>query len=149
MYLARLDWRRVMTALDARLDASQDPDERRQLLRRLAKMHEEQEENYAAALEMTAKLLAEDLTDEGTWAELERLARVANSEARLAEIFAGELAKVTSDEPVTARLARRTGELFEAQKDIDRALAFYRRAYAFDPEATDGTFEAITSHRKV
>ena len=143
VYLARLDWRRVMTALDARLDASQDPDERRQLLRRLAKMHEEQEENYVAALETTAKLLAEDATDEATWGELERLARVANAEARLAEIFAGELAKITSDEPVTARLARRTGELFEAQKDVDRALTFYRRAYAFDPEAKDGTFEAI------
>jgi golgin subfamily B member 1 len=143
VYLARLDWRRVMKTLEARLDASQDPDERRQLLRRLSKMYEEQEENYVAALETTAKLLAEDLTDEGTWAELERLARVANAEARLAEVFAGELAKITSDEPVTARLARRTGELFEAQKDVDRALAFYRRAYAFDPEGSDSTFEAI------
>ncbi len=143
VYLARLDWRRVMTTLEARLDASQDPDERRQLLRRLSKMHEEQEENYTSALETTAKLLGEDPTDEATWGELERLARVANAEARLAEIFAGELAKITSDEPVTARLARRTGELFEAQKDVDCALSFYRRAYAFDPEASDGTFEAI------
>jgi tetratricopeptide (TPR) repeat protein len=143
VYLARLDWRRVMTTLEARLDASQDPDERRQLLRRLSKMHEEQEENYGAALETTAKLLGEDPTDEATWAELERLARVANAEVRLAEIFAGELEKIASDEPVTAKLARRTGELFEAQKNVDRALLFYRRAYKFDPEASDGTFEAI------
>ena len=133
VYLARLDWRRVMTTLEARLAASQDPDERRQLLRRLAKLHEEQEEDYRAALETTAKLLAEDLTDEATWAELERLARVANAEARLAEIYAGELEKVASDEPATARLAKRTGELFEAQKDVDRALSFYRRAHAFEP----------------
>src|SRR6516162_11249724 len=89
VYLARLDWRRVMSTLEARLSASQDPDEKRQLLRRLAKMHEEQEENYAASLETTALLLAEDATDEATWGELERLARVANAEARLAEIFAG------------------------------------------------------------
>ena len=47
-----------------------------------------------AALETTAKLLAEDATDESTWAELERLARVANAEARLAEIYAAELEKV-------------------------------------------------------
>ncbi|MGH7298324.1 MAG: tetratricopeptide repeat protein, partial [Polyangiaceae bacterium] len=113
VYLARLDWRRVMATLEARLVASQDPDERRQLLRRLAKMHEEQEENYSAALETTAKLLSEDPTDEPTWGELERLARVANAEARLAEIFAGELEKITADEPATARLAQRTGELFE------------------------------------
>jgi tetratricopeptide (TPR) repeat protein len=143
VYLARLDWRRVMATLEARLDSSQDPEERRLLLRRLAKMHEEQEENYSAALETTAKLLGEDSTDESTWAELERLARVANAESRLAEIFAAELEKITADEPATARLAQRTGELFEQRKDIDRALAFYRRAHAFDPEAKNGTFEAI------
>jgi len=143
VYLARLDWRRVMTTLEARLASSQDPDERRQLLRRLAKMHEEQAEDYSAALETTAKLLAEDLTDEATWGELERFARVASAEGRLAEIYAGELGKITADEPATARLAKRTGQLYEGLRDIDRALSFYRRAYAFDPEATDGTFEAI------
>jgi tetratricopeptide (TPR) repeat protein len=143
VYLARLDGRRVLATLEARLGASQDPDERRTLLRRLAKMHEEQEENYEGALETTAKLLSEDPTDEGTWVELERLARVANAEARLADIYAGELSKITADEPATSRLAKRTGELFEKQSNIERALSFYRRAYAFDPEANDGTFEAI------
>jgi len=86
VYLLRLDWRRVMSTLEARLVSSQDPDARRILLRRLAKLHEEQEEDYKAALETTAKLLAEDVTDSSTWSELERLARVANAEGRLAEI---------------------------------------------------------------
>jgi tetratricopeptide (TPR) repeat protein len=143
VYLARLDWRRVMTTLEARLVVSEDPDERRQLLRRLSKLHEEQGEDYRAALETTAKLLAEDLTDETTWAELERLARVANAEARLADIFATELEKISADEPATARLSRRTGALFEAQKDVDRALRYFRRAHAFAPEEKDGSFEAI------
>jgi tetratricopeptide (TPR) repeat protein len=143
VYLVRLDWRRVMATLDARLESSQDPEARRLLLRRLAKLHEEQEEDYRAALETTAKLLAQDIADESTWAELERLARVANAEGRLAEIYAGELEKVQHDEVATARLAKRTGELFEGQKDVDRALKFYRRAYAFAPEDNDGSFEAI------
>ncbi len=143
VYMSRLDWRRVMSTLQARLDASQDPDERRSLLQRLAKMQEEQEEDYSAALETTAKLLAEDRLDEGTWAELERLARVSSGEARLAEIFAGALAEITADEPATARLSKRTGELFESLGDVDRALSFYRRAYAFDPEGHDGSFEAM------
>jgi tetratricopeptide (TPR) repeat protein len=143
VYLVRLDWRRVMSTLEARLVTSQDPDARRILLRRLAKLHEEQEEDYKAALETTAKLLAEDVTDSSTWAELERLARVANAEGRLAEIFAGELEKVQADEVATVRLAKRTGELFEGQKNVDRALAFYRRAYAFSPADNDGSFEAI------
>jgi tetratricopeptide (TPR) repeat protein len=143
VYLARLDWRRVMATLEARLAVSQDPDERRQVLRRLSKLHEEQAEDYRAALETTALLLAEDLTDETTWAELERLARVANAPGRLAEVYAVELEKVATDGPETARLAKRTGELFEEQKDVGRALTFYRRAYVFDPESNDGSFDAI------
>ncbi len=143
VYLFRLDWRRVMGTLEARLGASEDPDEKRTLLRRLAKLHEEQEENYGAALEVTARLLSEDVTDETTWAELERLARVASAERRLAEIYAGELEKVTSDEPATARLGYRTGELFEAAGERDRALTFYRRAYAFAPEESRSAFLAI------
>jgi tetratricopeptide (TPR) repeat protein len=143
VYLARLDWRRVMGTVEARLAVSQDPDERRELLRRLAKLHEEQEENYPAALETTAKLLAEDVTDEGTWAELERLARVANADARLAQIYAAELDKVSVEEGATAKLAKRTGELFERQKNAEEALKYYRRAYAFAPDESEGVFEAI------
>ena len=150
VYLTRLDWRKVMGAVEARLEGSEDPDERRELLRRLAKLHEEQEENYRAALDVMAKLLAEDVTDEATWAELERLARVATAEERLAEVFAGELEKIDADEPATARLAYRTGELFEAlgargesQKHTNRALQFYRRAYQFAPEEEQQAFRAI------
>ncbi|HEV3193896.1 MAG TPA: tetratricopeptide repeat protein, partial [Polyangiaceae bacterium] len=143
VYLARLDWKRVMATLEARLDVSQDPDERRQILRRLSKLHEEQAENYNAALETTALLLGEDISDETTWAELERLARVANAQVRLAEIYAHELGKIIADEPATAQLAKRAGELFEAQNDVDRALEFYRRAYAFNPEQSAESFVAI------
>ncbi len=142
-YESRLDWRKLMTAIEARLAVSEDPDERRTLLRRLAKLNEEQQEDYTAALEITAKLLHEDITDESTWAELERLARVANAAARLAQIYAAELDRITSDEPATARLALRTGELFEAQANLDLALQFYRRAYVFAPEEQQFAFDAI------
>ncbi len=143
VYLVRLDWRKVMATIEARLEVSQDPDEKRELLRRLAKLHEEQEENYRAALEVMAKLLGEDVTDEATWSELERLARVANAEGRLAEIYATELETVSSDEPATARLSFRTGELYESQKDTGKALVFYRRAHAFAPDESPQAFSAI------
>lgn len=146
VYLSRLDWRKLIGAIEAQLAGSDDPDERRALLRRLAKLHEEQEEDYRAALETTARLLSEDVTDESTWAELERLARVASAEERLAEIYATELEKVGSDELATARLALRTGELLEALpggEHAARALTLYRRAYAFDPEEQQRAFQAI------
>ncbi|HEX7663739.1 MAG TPA: hypothetical protein VF407_04485, partial [Polyangiaceae bacterium] len=143
VYLARSDWTRVMTAIESRLRASDDPEERRTLLKRLAKMREEQAEDYRGALETTAKLLTEDVTDEATWAELERLARVANATDRLAEIYAAELEKITDDEEPTARLAKRTGELYEQKGDLDRALVFFRRGYKFDPANDAAGFEAI------
>src|SRR5690606_5505077 len=67
-------------------------------------------------------------------------------EERLAEIFANELDKFGVDEPATARLARRTGELLESlggEQHKTRALQFYRRAYQFDPEEQQEAFQAI------
>jgi tetratricopeptide (TPR) repeat protein len=141
-YLGRADWKRVKVTIAARLDSSQDPDKRRELLRRLALLQEEQEEDFAAALETTAKLLHEDITDQDTWRQLESQARVASAEKRLAEIFAAELDEIMTDEEATAKLARRTGEIFASLGDIQKALVYYRRALAFEPESTE-LFEAI------
>ncbi|MCU0690747.1 MAG: tetratricopeptide repeat protein [Polyangiaceae bacterium] len=47
-----------------------------------------------------------------------------------------------TDEPATARLSRRTGELFAQLGETNRALTFYRRALSFEPESTD-LFAAI------
>ncbi len=106
VYLRRADWAKVKVALEARLAASQDPVERRDLLTRLATLHEEQLEDYAAALETVAKLLHEDLSDEGVWAELERLAKVASAERRLAEIYATELRRSPPTTRSSAKLSR-------------------------------------------
>ena len=143
VYLARSEWTRVLRTLEVRLAASQDPEERRALLRRIAKLQEEQEEDYRAALETFAGLLAEDVTDATTWADLERLSRVANAEKRLAEIYAGELAKIDADDAETAQLSQRTGELFTAQGDLEHALVFFRRAYEFAPEEDEKSFVAL------
>jgi tetratricopeptide (TPR) repeat protein len=137
VYLRRADWAKVKTALAARLAASQEPSERRDLLTRLATLHEEQLEDYAAALETVAQLLHEELTDEGVWAELERLAKVAGAEKRLAEIYAAELSALTSDDAGTAKLSRRTGEIYADLGEVEAALKWYRRAHEFDPESRE------------
>ena len=137
VYLRRADWAKVKLALDARLAASQDPAERRDLLTRLATLHEEQLEDYAAALETVAKLLHEDLNDEGVWAELERLAKVASAERRLAEIYAAELSAMSTDDASSAKLSRRTGEIYADLGATADALKWYRRAHEFEPESRE------------
>src|SRR5690606_27390578 len=154
IYLARADFTKVMATIEARLAASQDPQESRELLRRLAQLHEEQAEDYPRALETTAKLLDEDPSDPETVGELERLAKVAGAEQRLAEIYARVLEAVSADEPWSAKLAERAGELFEGLGESERALACYRRALAFDPErrelftAVDRLLERVGRHEE-
>ncbi len=135
VYLLRADFGKVMNTIRARLEASSDPDERRELLTRLAKLYEEQKEDYRAALDTVARLLAEDPSDASTISELERLAKVASAERRLAEIYAEELKKIETDDEASVKLLRRTGELFRDLDEGDQALVFFRRALAFEPES--------------
>jgi tetratricopeptide (TPR) repeat protein len=142
VYLLRADFGKVMNTIRARLEASGDPDERRELLTRLAKLYEEQKEDYRAALDTVARLLAEDPSDTGTISELERLAKVASAERRLAEIYADELKKIETDDEASVKLARRTGELFRDLNEAEQALLFFRRALAFEPESKS-LFDAV------
>ncbi|HVU03518.1 MAG TPA: tetratricopeptide repeat protein [Polyangiaceae bacterium] len=142
IYLLRSNYDSVQKTLSARLEASDEPEQRRELLTRLAQLYEEQKEDYASALETTAKLFHEDINEPGAVNELERLAKVAGAERRLAEIYAAELEQVNGDDPTTAKLSARTGELFGKLGENDKALAFYRRALAFEPES-DSLFAAV------
>jgi tetratricopeptide (TPR) repeat protein/DNA-directed RNA polymerase subunit F len=142
VYLARADWAKVKLALGARLAATEDVGERRELLQKLAALQEEQLEDYRAALDTVAELLHEDLSDEDVWKELDRLAKVAGAEKRLAEIYAKELGALSSDDASSAKLCRITGDLFVAQGEQEAALTWYRRAHAEAPESEE-LFQSI------
>ncbi|HEU5074974.1 MAG TPA: hypothetical protein VFU02_12380, partial [Polyangiaceae bacterium] len=134
VYLIRADYVRLLEAIKARLEFSQDPGERRELLTRLAKLYEEQQEDYLAALDTTARLLDDDLADEDTVGELERLAKVAGANAKLAEIYSARLGSQPIEDEASLRLARRLGELYTELGKPDQALLYYRRALEFEPQ---------------
>lgn len=142
VYLVRADFDRVTATLRTRLQTTDDPEERRELIGRLAQIQEEQKEDYAGALEISAQLLDDDLGDESVIAELERLAKVAGAERRLAEIYAERVAKVDVDDDASTRLARRAADLFVQAGADDEALPLFRRALAFAPE-DESLFEAV------
>jgi tetratricopeptide (TPR) repeat protein len=133
IYLSRGDYDRVMGAIRAQLEQS-DSLERRELLQRLAQLSEEQKEDYLGALDIMAQLLRDDLTDEETIGELERLAKVGDAKPRLAQIYRTELERVDEGEPSTAALSLRTGQLFDELNQPELALQFYRRAFAFEQD---------------
>ncbi len=142
IYLRQGEWKKVRSARNARLEGSQDPSERIELLKLLATLEEEQLENFPAAMDATARLLHEDVSDRSVWSELERLARASSAEKKLGEIYASELAKIDSDDETTAELAKRAGQIFADVGEVESALKWYRRAHAFEPESEE-LFEAI------
>ncbi|MCC6526258.1 MAG: tetratricopeptide repeat protein [Polyangiaceae bacterium] len=141
-YLRMTDWQKLHRVLEARLESCQDPSERADLLRQLATLYDEQLEDYPAATETVAKLLRDEPGDESIWKELERLSKVTGNWKRLAEIYAESLKEVGADDPSTARLCERTGELFAQVGAAEDALVWYRRAHEFSPDSPE-LFAAI------
>jgi tetratricopeptide (TPR) repeat protein len=142
VYLRAADWAKLRLVLEARLESCVDPMERGELLRQLATLYEEQLEDYSAALETMAKLLREDPANDEIWSELERISRVLGADERLADIYAGALDEISADDPKTAELCQRTGELYQSVDQTEKSLKWYRRAYEFSPESEE-IFEAI------
>lgn len=144
IYVLRGDHLRIIEALRARLAASDDLYERRPLLLRLASLQEAQTEDPASAFDTLATLFREDLSDEEARSELERLAKVAGREVKLAEIYTAPLDDATLADDQVIKLATRAGQLYASFGDTDRALALYRQAFAVEPESPS-LFEAIDS----
>ena len=144
VYLSSHDWSKLKGVLEARLETSVDPVDRGELLGRLATLYEEQLEDYGSALETAATRLRDEPGDEEIVAEVERLGRVLGegSERKVAEIFAAALREVGADDPQTAALAARTGELFAVVGENEEALTWYRRSYEFSPDSSE-LFKAI------
>ncbi len=144
VYRSTANWQRLKVALEARVETCQDPEERGVLLEKLAQHYEEQLEDYSAALDTVARRLRDDPGDEQIWDKIESLGRVIGqgAELRVAEIFAAALKEVGADDPKTAQLSERTGELYSMAGKAEEALSWYRRAYEFSPDS-ETLFRAI------
>jgi tetratricopeptide (TPR) repeat protein len=133
-YLARMDWEKLTGALRVRVDAESNSDERVRLLVRLARIYEEQLEDFDETLEIYSRLYREDFRDEEVWETLTRLAKVGGHWNRLAKILSEPLADNPVDDELMAKLARYVGSLYDEKTgNLVKAAEFYAKALAFDP----------------
>ncbi|MEI8258866.1 MAG: tetratricopeptide repeat protein, partial [Deltaproteobacteria bacterium] len=143
IYLSRMDWPNVISAMEARIAAETDVTTRKELLTRLGSLYEESLEDLDKALDTFARVFREDVTDHGSWELVARLAKLLGRFDRQAEIYAGALETITSDDDSTAELAYQAGGLFDRHvHDTQKARALYRRALAFDPSRRE-VFDAL------
>ena len=135
VYKRQGDWAKLASTLDARLEFCDDPMERKELLRTIGTVYEEQLGNLDKAFETFARLFQEDVEDRASWELIGRLGPVLENWERLAEVYAEALEEVVGDTPDTAELSFMLGEIYEAKLDKpELAKAAYQRVLAFSPD---------------
>jgi tetratricopeptide (TPR) repeat protein len=138
VYRRQMELEKLIEVLLVRHELSEDPAERKDILRRVGQLYEEQLENLDQAFVVYGRRFVEDIEDPESQELVERLAAVMGAWPRLVDLYERFLAGVDLDTEATAKLALRLGEIAEQKlADLGRARAAYRRAHAYDPANAD------------
>ena len=134
VYRRRMELQKLVEVLLVRHELEELPDDRKQTLRQVGQLYEEQLENLDQAFVIYGRLFREDIEDADSRELVERLAGVMSAWSRLADLYETILKDADVDTQATAALAFRLGEVAEERlRDFPRAREAYRRAHAFEP----------------
>ncbi|HEY6882058.1 MAG TPA: hypothetical protein VI299_28710, partial [Polyangiales bacterium] len=134
LYLRSERWAELTRALEAQVEAADDPDKKKELLGRLAQLHEVQLEDLETALDTYARLFRVDPSDMQTFEALTRLARVLSKQGKLADILEGQLDESGVQDELGVKLSVQAAQIRDQyDHDLERATALYSRALAYDP----------------
>jgi golgin subfamily B member 1 len=134
LYLRTERWAELTRALEAQVEAAEIPERKKELLTRLAQLHEVQLEDLETALDTYARLFRVDPADAHTLEALTRLSRVLGKQSRLAEILEGQLEDVGVHDELGVRLSVLAAQIRDQHDhDLEKATTLYNRALAYDP----------------
>ena len=134
VYISRHDWPRLARLYEVQLDGQAEPDARVDLVRRIARLYEEQLEDLDGAARWYARLLAEDPTDPQVRDQLQRLAAVGGDWAGLAATYQRVLDDDSGDLPHLRELAIAAATVYDRRLDAaGPGGAAYRRALVATP----------------
>jgi tetratricopeptide (TPR) repeat protein len=134
IYLRTSSWAQLSRALEAQLESENDPGRKKDLLLRLAQLHEVQLEDLDAALETYARLFRVDPADDDTQEALTRLSRAVDKKVRVAEVYEQYLDDVGVTDETAVRLSVSAAHIRDhVQGNLERSAYLYQRALAFDP----------------
>ncbi|MCU0663698.1 MAG: hypothetical protein MUC50_15385, partial [Myxococcota bacterium] len=143
VYKGSCDWVKLVGALEAKLELTDDVSDRKDLLHQIGMLYEEQLGDLDKAFETFARMFSEDIEDRSSWDILERLASVLEKWGRLSEVYADALDSVVSDTSASAELTFALGEVYETRlSEPLKAIAAYRRALSFSPD-NDQAYAAV------
>lgn len=135
IYVAEQRWHELATVYEARLEASTDPRERLRMTLDVARLYEEQLEDFEAASHWYARLFREDPSDDGVRDQLQRLASVADNWEFVADTYQDYLEDEPNDTNAVRDVAIAAASIFDRRLgQVDSALRAYRRALGVPTE---------------
>ncbi len=135
IYVARQDWPRLVRIYEIKLEAAEDPGERRQLTRYIARLFEDQLEDLDGAFRWYGRVFREDPGDEAVRAQLVRLAGVLDGWSDLANVYQEFLDDESGDTPEVRDVALALANIYDRRLNaVDRAHAAYRRVLGATPD---------------
>lgn len=143
IYVSHQDWPRLVRIYEIKLEAADDPAERLQLTRYIARLYEDQLEDLDGAFRWYGRVFRESPSDRSVRAQLVRLASVLDGWGELANVYQEYLDDETSDAPEVREVATALAEIYDRRTgEVERAHAAYRRVLQADPD-DDATFARL------
>jgi tetratricopeptide (TPR) repeat protein len=135
VYAGRGDWPALIRIGEIRLVQVEDAAERLAWTKRIARLYEEQLEDYDSALRWYGKVFQEAPTEAISAEQLLRLAGKLGRWKDVGNLFADYLGGELGDGPAVLEITRRAAEIFDLRVgDRDEARKYYRRLYDARPD---------------
>ncbi|MBA2541142.1 MAG: hypothetical protein H0V17_15990, partial [Deltaproteobacteria bacterium] len=129
IYVGQHRWKDLIRVYEARLESASDPRDRLKLTRFVARLYEEQLEDFDNASVWYAKVFREAPGDQAVRDQLQRLASMVDNWAFVAATYQGYLDDEAGESPELREVAIAAATIYDRRLgDIDHAFAAYRRA---------------------
>jgi tetratricopeptide (TPR) repeat protein len=132
------DWERVAAVYEVMIANTQDPPRRIDLLGMVADIQERRLSNFDAAFDAYCRAMRVDPANPEVIAHLDRMAEASGRWADLATAYESELERVMDGQLQTEMLLRLARVYEEETREIDKAIATFKRVAEAEPDRQDG-----------
>lgn len=134
IYVASQDWPKLVRIYEIKLESAVDHDERLQLSRYIARLHEDQLDDLEGSFHWYGRVFKESPKEPGLRSQLVRLAGVLDSWSDLANIYQDYLDDHPGDDEDAREIALALADLCDTRlNEVERAHEAYRRVLQMTP----------------
>ena len=131
IYVTQSRWSDLIRVYEARLESTTEPIDRLKLTRYVARLYEEQLEDFENASHWYARVFREQPSDPAIRDQLQRLASIVDNWGYVASVYQHFLDDEHGESPEIRDVAIAAAAIYDRRlHDVPRAFAVYRRALA-------------------